>query len=298
MAKLCDSAGTLPRPLSRRELLSRTARVVSGLSLGTATMPSRRPDASESLTPSTWSQITRYNNYYEFSSNKKVVWKLAEAFQPEPWTLSIGGEVKRPRVWDYDQLLSAFTQQDRVYRMRCVEGWSKVVPWQGFPLADLIKLVEPTSRAKFVKFTSVLRPAEMVGQRQPTLPWPYQEGLRIDEANHPLTLIATGLHGKQLPAQNGAPLRLVVPWKYGFKSAKAIVAIDFVEQQPVSSWQQASPSEYGFYANVNPEVSHPRWPQRREVPIGKLAKRRTLMFNGYAEQVASLYGGMDLSQMY
>ena len=172
------------------------------------------------------------------------------------------------------------------------------MPWQGFPLAELIKLVEPTSRAKFVRFTSVSRPSEMIGQRQPTLQWPYEEGLRIDEASHPLTLIATGLHGKPLPAQNGAPLRLVVPWKYGYKSAKAIVAIDFVEQQPVSSWQQASPSEYGFYANVNPEVKHPRWSQRREVPVGELAKRRTLMLNGYAEQVASLYSGMDLNQLF
>lgn len=241
-------------------------------------------------------QIGRYNNYYEFSSNKEVVWKLAEAFNPLPWTLSVEGEVERPRRWSHDELLTRFAQEDRVYRLRCVEGWAIVVPWRGFTLRQLLAEAGLTSRAKFVEFVTVLRPSEMVGQRLPTLRWPYVEALRIDEAMHPLTLMVTGAYGKPLPNANGAPLRLAVPWKYGFKSGKAITTIRLVEKQPVTTWMQAAPSEYGFYANVNPEVPHPRWSQRRELRIGEVAKRATMPFNGYGAQVAGLYAGMDLQR--
>ena len=253
---------------------------------------------AESDRPHTLEQISRYNNYYEFSTNKEVIWKLAEDFKPAPWSLAIEGEVEKPRVWSVEELLKRFAQEDRIYRMRCVEGWAMVIPWRGFSLAALLKEAIPTSRAKFVEFTSVLRPQEMIGQRLATLRWPYTEALRIDEAMHPLALVATGLYGQALPSQNGAPLRLAIPWKYGFKSIKAITRVRLVENQPTTSWMQAAASEYGFYANVNPEVSHPRWSQRREVRIGEVAKRATLPFNGYAEQVASLYSGMDLHRNF
>ena len=243
-------------------------------------------------------QIGRYNNYYEFSTNKEVVWKLAEEFKPLPWTLSIEGEVEKPRTWAFEDLLKRFAQEDRVYRLRCVEGWSMVIPWRGFALAALLREAQPTSRAKYVELVSVVRPQEMIGQRRTTFQWPYTEGLRIDEAMHPLSLMVTGLYGQPLPSQNGAPLRLAVPWKYGFKSAKAIVRIRLVETPPVTSWMHAASSEYGFFANVNPEVAHPRWSQRREVRIGEVAKRATLSFNGYADQVASLYAGMDLARNF
>ena len=260
-----------------------------GFSLAAAAEPER----ANSL-----EQISRYNNYYEFSVNKEVIWKLAEDFNPSPWSLAIEGEVEKPRTWALEDLLKRFPQEDRVYRLRCVEGWSMVVPWRGFPLAALLASCIPNSRAKFVEFVSVLRPQEMVGQRLATLPWPYTEGLRIDEAMHPLTLLATGLYGRPLPNQNGAPLRLAVPWKYGFKSIKAITRIRLVETPPASSWMRAASSEYGFYANVNPEVPHPRWSQKRELRIGETAKRATLIFNGYADQVASLYAGMDLTRHF
>ena len=243
-------------------------------------------------------QIGRYNNYYEFSTNKEVVWKLAEEFKPLPWTLSIEGEVEKPRTWAFEDLLKRFTQEDRIYRLRCVEGWSMVIPWRGFPLAALLKEAQPTSRAKYVEFVSVVRPQEMIGQRRTTFQWPYTEGLRIDEAMHPLSLMVTGLYGQSLLTQNGAPLRLAIPWKYGFKSAKAITRIRLVEAPPVTSWMHAAGSEYGFFANVNPGVAHPRWSQRREVRIGEVAKRATLLFNGYADQVASLYAGMDLDRNF
>ena len=247
---------------------------------------------------SSWDHITRHNNYYEFSTAKDVVWKLAEEFRPEPWTLTVEGAVQRPRTWGFDELLKAFAQEDRVYRLRCVEGWSIVVPWRGFALAPLLAATAPLSSAKYVEFISVLRPAEMIGQRRPVLAWPYREALRIDEAMHPLTLMATGLYGKPLPSQNGAPLRLAVPWKYGFKSAKAITHIRFAEQPPVTSWMAAAPSEYGFLANVNPEVAHPRWSQRREHRLGEMAKRDTSPFNGYAAEVAAMYAGMDLAKHF
>jgi len=248
--------------------------------------------------PNTLEQIGRYNNYYEFSTHKEVIWKLAEDFKPSPWTLTVEGEVGKPRTWAIEDLQKRFAQEDRTYRLRCVEGWSMVIPWRGFALAELLKEALPTSRAKFVEFVSVLRPQEMIGQRLATLRWPYTEGLRIDEAMHPLSLVVTGLYGQPLPNQNGAPLRLAIPWKYGFKSIKAITRVRLVEAQPVSSWMQAAASEYGFYANVNPDVPHPRWSQRREVRIGELAKQATLPFNGYADRVAALYTGMDLQRHF
>jgi methionine sulfoxide reductase catalytic subunit len=268
----------------------------AGAAVVAAAMAPPRAFANDGQAPNTLEQITRYNNYYEFSSTKEVVWKLAEQFQPRPWTLSIEGEVEKPRTWDFDELIRSFAQEDRIYRLRCVEAWSMVVPWRGFELAALLRQVQPTSRAKFVEFVSVLRPEEMIGQRQAALEWPYTEALRIDEAMHPLTLMVTGLYGRDLPAQNGAPLRLAVPWKYGYKSAKAITRVRLVEHPPTSSWMRAAPSEYGFYANVQPDVPHPRWSQRRELRIGELSKRATLPFNGYASEVASLYAGSDPRQ--
>jgi sulfoxide reductase catalytic subunit YedY len=272
----------------RRALMGAAGLVAAGLP-GRVFGGAGPPDKPNSL-----EQVSRYNNYYEFSTNKEAVWELAAAFKPVPWTLSIEGEVGRPKVWALEDLLSRHAQEDRIYRLRCVEGWSMVVPWRGMPLAALLKPCLPTSRARFVEFVSVFRPDEMVGQRRGRFPWPYTEGLRIDEAMHPLTLVVSGLYGKPLPNQNGAPLRLAVPWKYGFKSIKAITRIRLVESPPQTSWMQAAPSEYGFYANVNPEVPHPRWSQKREVRIGEMAKQPTLPFNGYAEQVAPLYAGMDL----
>jgi sulfoxide reductase catalytic subunit YedY len=242
--------------------------------------------------------IAGYNNYYEFSTDKEAVARLAKGFKPSPWTVTVGGLVNNPTTYGFEDLLTKFPQEERVYRLRCVEGWSMVIPWQGFPLARLLAEVEPTSRAKYVRFETVLRPEEMPGQKNRAYPWPYIEGLRLDEAMNDLALLVTGLYGQTLPAQNGAPLRLAVPWKYGFKSVKSIVKIDLVETQPTSLWMTMAPHEYGFYANVNPEVPHPRWSQATERRIGELRRRRTLPFNGYAEQVASLYAGMDLRKNY
>ena len=238
-----------------------------------------------------------YNNYYEFSTDKEAVRILAKALTLDPWKIRISGNVEQPLELDVDNIRK-LCEEERIYRFRCVEGWSMVVPWLGVPLSAVLKKAKPLSSAKFVKFSAIVNPKEMIGQRRPTLDWPYTEGLRMDEAMHPLTLLATGMYGNPLPAQNGAPLRLVVPWKYGFKSIKAIQKIELLESQPTSSWQSIAPSEYGFYANVNPKVAHPRWSQSREVPLGQSKKQRTLMFNGYAEQVASLYSGMDLSTFY
>jgi sulfoxide reductase catalytic subunit YedY len=286
----------LPRPSeitpesvwqARRDMLG------AGLGLAAALALPARARAAEPV--NSLEQVGRHNNYYEFSTAKDVVWKLAEEFRTRPWTVSIEGAVERPRTWGIDDLLAHFAQEDRVYRLRCVEGWAMVVPWRGWPLAALLAAARPTSQARYVEFTSVHRPSEMIGQRQSVLEWPYREALRIDEAMHPLTLLVSGAYGRELPAQNGAPLRLAVPWKYGFKSIKAITRIRLVERPPVTSWSQASPSEYGFYANVNPEVAHPRWSQRRELRLGDLAKRATQPFNGYSAEVAALYAGMDLS---
>lgn len=242
--------------------------------------------------------ITTYNNYYEFSTGKTEPARLAGNLTLSPWQVEVSGLVNRPRTYGADELLTAFTQEERVYRLRCVEGWSMVIPWTGFELGELIRQAEPTGSARYVRFVTLLRPEEMPGQRSAMFPWPYTEGLRLDEALHPLTLIATGLYGKPIPAQNGAPLRLVVPWKYGFKSIKGIVKIELVEEQPETFWNRIAPEEYGFYSNVNPDRPHPRWSQATERRIGEKGRRDTLMFNGYAEQVASLYTGMDLQKEY
>ena len=246
----------------------------------------------------TYDDITNYNNYYEFSTDKTAVAPLSQNFPTHPWTVEIGGLVHNPKTYTIEELLSRFPQQDRIYRLRCVEAWSMVIPWQGFPLANLLKEVEPTSAAKYVRFLSVLDPKDMPGQEQPFYPWPYQEGLRLDEAMNDLAILATGLYGDPLPKQDGAPIRLVVPWKYGFKSIKAIVKIDLVTDQPATLWSSVASNEYGFYANVNPNVPHPRWSQASERRIGELSRRPTLMFNGYGDQVAYLYQGMDLKANY
>ena len=264
-------------------------------------------DTSEKVTP--YEAITAYNNYYEFGSDKSDPAKNATNFKSRPWTVSVEGLVKKPATYDLDDLIKGLTLEDRIYRMRCVEAWSMVIPWRGFPLAELIKRLEPLPSARFVEFRTIVAKDQMPGQRNRFLGgglnWPYVEGLRMDEATHPLTLIATGIYGKSLPNQNGAPWRLVVPWKYGFKGIKAIVSIRFVEKQPISSWMEQWPAAYGFYANVNPSVDHPRWSQSREQRLGESrnifsggAARRTLMFNGYADQVAQMYAGMDLRKNY
>jgi len=248
--------------------------------------------------PNSYEEITTYNNYYEFGTDKEDPSQNSGGFKAKPWTVRVEGLVKKPGDYALDDLLKPQKLEDRVYRLRCVEAWSMVIPWQGVPLADLIKRFEPSPSARFVAFTTVFRPDEMPGQRRPVLEWPYVEGLRMDEAMHPLTLMATGLYGKSLPNQNGAPIRLIVPWKYGFKGIKSIVRIAFVEKQPPTTWNIAAPDEYGFYANVNPEVDHPRWSQATERRIGQFRRIRTLMFNGYADQVASLYSAMDLRKNY
>ena len=285
----------------RRSFLRTTAAALVGTALPSTLVADEQckiqlPKPLGPLTP--YDSAAYYNNYYEFSTNKRVVFQLAKELTLRPWTLTIEGEVENPMTIDIEKLLTRFTIEERIYRLRCVEGWAMVVPWNGIPLCQLLKQAAPTSRAKYVEFVSLHRSAEMIGQRQGSLPWPYREGLRIDEAMHPLTLMVTGMYGKDLPPQNGAPLRLAVPWKYGFKSAKAITHIRLVEKQPATSWNQATPSEYGFYANVNPTVAHPRWSQQRENLIGQLRKQPTKMFNGYAEQVAHLYNGMDLKKLF
>ena len=255
----------------------------------------------EDLKLTEYRYITTYNNYYEFGTGKSDPVERSQEFKTKPWNVIIDGEVENPISLSMEEIITMFPSEERIYKLRCVEGWSMIVPWLGFPLNKLLKKVSPTSKGKFVKFTSVLDPEQMIGQKFPILDWPYKEGLRIDEAMHDLTILVTGLYGKQLPNQNGAPLRLIVPWKYGFKSAKAIVNIKLVEKMPVSSWMKASPREYGFYSNVNPNVDHPRWSQATERVIGEgiISPRiPTTMFNGYEDEVANLYSGMDLKKNY
>ncbi|CAD6874630.1 protein-methionine-sulfoxide reductase catalytic subunit MsrP [Methylomonas fluvii] len=252
--------------------------------------------AADELTPRR--DVTQYNNFYEFGTSKDQPAINAGTLQTRPWTITVEGEVKKAQVFDIDKLLKMAALEERVYRLRCVEAWSMVVPWVGYSLAELLKRVEPTGNAKFVEFVSLHDPAQMPGQKAAVLDWPYREGLRMDEAMHPLTLLTFGLYGEVLPKQNGAPVRIVTPWKYGFKSAKSIVKIRLVEQQPLTSWMKAGPGEYGFYANVNPEVDHPRWSQAKERRIGEFLKRKTLMFNGYTDEVAALYAGMDLQRNF
>ncbi|MDP3420387.1 MAG: protein-methionine-sulfoxide reductase catalytic subunit MsrP [Thiobacillus sp.] len=251
---------------------------------------------TEASTP--YKDVTTYNNFYEFGTGKSDPARQAGSLKTRPWTVAVEGAVKKPGVYDIDALLKLAPLEERIYRMRCVEGWSMVIPWVGYPLNELIRRAEPTGNAKYVEFVTLNDPRQMPGLRSRVLDWPYTEGLRLDEAMHPLTLLAVGLYGEVLPNQNGAPIRLVVPWKYGFKSAKSIVKIRFVEKQPVSSWTAAAPAEYGFYSNVNPQVDHPRWSQAKERRIGEFRKRDTLMFNGYGDQVASLYRGMDLKKLF
>jgi methionine sulfoxide reductase catalytic subunit len=262
-----------------------------------------RRDDEEILTqgddkPTRYEDATTYNNFYEFGMDKDEPAVNAQDFKTKPWTVRVEGLVKKPASYALDDLLKPHKLEERVYRHRCVEGWSMVIPWLGFPMSDLIKRVEPLPSAKYIELTTLYDPQQMPGQRRATLDWPYVEGLRMDEAMHPLAIFVVGMYGKTLPNQNGAPLRHVVPWKYGFKGAKSIAKIRFTETQPKTAWNIAAPSEYGFFANVNPQVDHPRWTQAKERRIGEFQRRATLMFNGYADQVASLYGGMDLRKFY
>ena len=245
----------------------------------------------------TFDAITNYCNYYEFTTRKEGVAELAQDFRTSPWTVQVGGLVNKPRIFDVDDLLK-LTQEERVYRLRCVEAWSMVIPWVGFPISRLLAEVEPTSQAKYVRFETLYDPEQMPGQSSKFYDWPYAEGLRMDEAMHDLAILATGIYGKPLLPQNGAPLRLVVPWKYGFKSIKSIVKIDLVDEMPVSLWMAASPREYGFYANVNPEVDHPRWSQATERRIGETSRIKTMLFNGYAEEVAHLYPDLESREWF
>lgn len=293
-----------------RVFLNRRSVMIKGLSFLAFSGANSSSWASEGYVKSQWSSnakpnsyedITTYNNFYEFGTDKSDPSKYAHNLKTRPWVVEIGGLVSKPGMYDFDQIIKNIALEERIYSFRCVEGWSMVIPWLGFSLSEVLKKVEPLSAAKYVAFETLVRPEEMFGQRYNILDWPYREGLTISEAMHPLTMLSTGLYGKELPNQNGAPLRLVVPWKYGFKSIKSIVKISFTETQPQTSWNMQSPREYGFYSNVNPDVDHPRWSQATERPIGKgiFAKRKkTLKFNGYGDEVASLYSGMDLSKFY
>ncbi len=258
----------------------------------------RRADMAGGEKPTPWKAVTTYNNFYELGTDKSDPAARAGSLRTRPWSLAVEGEVKRPRVIDVEEILRMAPLEERIYRHRCVEAWSMVVPWVGFPLAELLKRVEPTSRARYVVFETLVDPAQLPGQRSRVLDWPYTEGLRIDEAVHPLTMLVVGLYGRVLPGQNGAPLRVVIPWKYGFKGAKSIVRMKLVEEQPRTSWALMAPREYGFYGNVNPAVDHPRWSQAKERRIGDFLRRDTLPFNGYASEVAGLYAGLDPRKLY
>ena len=286
---------------SRRQFIKGAAALVGSAAVlaacGSETSEtSNLPAGVDVQTP--YESIINYNNFYEFTTNKEAVADASKNFTTNPWTVEVGGLINKPQTFAIEDLLKQFTQEERVYRLRCVEGWSMVIPWTGFSLAGLLKQVEPTSAAKYVRFETVMRPEEMPGQSSSYYTWPYVEGLRLDEAMHDLTLMATGVYGKPILPQNGAPLRLAVPWKYGFKSIKSIVKIELVAEQPTSLWMNAAPDEYGFYANVNPDVPHPRWSQATERRIGEAGRRRTLAFNGYADEVAALYKDLDLKANY
>jgi len=278
--------------LNRRQFMAGSAGLLLPVA-SIAALPASKSPYSASDKPNSRQEITSYNNFYEFGTSKDEPALYAGRLKTRPWSVAVGGEAAKPRSFSIEELLK-FPLEERIYRLRCVEGWSMVIPWVGFPLASLLKQVDPTSRAKYVAFETALRPGEMPGVARRVLDWPYREGLRIDEAMHPLTILAVGLYGELLPGQNGAPVRLVVPWKYGFKSIKSISRITLLEKQPPTSWNMAAPNEYGFYSNVNPAVDHPRWSQASERRIGEFLKRKTLPFNGYADQVAGLYRGMDL----
>jgi methionine sulfoxide reductase catalytic subunit len=282
---------------SRREFLGAAA----GVALSHPALAQLRlssPDLQYPDTPTPYDDITHYNNFYEFGTDKDDPAENAHTLRPRPWTVVVDGEVKKPQRFAIDDLIRKYPSEERVYRHRCVEAWSMVIPWFGFPLARFLKDIEPTSNARFVAFTTLHDPVQMPGQRSGVLAWPYVEGLRLDEAMHPLTILVTGIYGKPLLGQNGAPLRLAVPWKYGFKSIKSIVRIRLTREQPPTTWNISAPNEYGFYSNVNPDVDHPRWSQARERRIGEFLRRPTLMFNGYGDQVAALYAGMDLRRNF
>ncbi len=317
--KACDirSSEITPREVwqRRRDFIKATAAGVgllaSGASLAVPGAPvpvrgERIPDLSKSRfstdeRPTDYEDVVSYNNFVELGQGKQAPARNAHLLQTRPWTVKVDGECESPGEIGIEDILTGFTQEERIYRLRCVEAWAMVVPWVGFPLGDLLARYRPTSRAKYVAFETLYAPDELPGQRVPVYEWPYREGLRIDEAMHPLTILSTGLYGEVLPGQNGAPLRLVVPWKYGFKSIKSIVRISFVAKQPATTWNRLQPDEYGFYANVNPQVTHPRWSQKNHRMIGEgwfSRKRETRMFNGYADQVAQLYAGMDLHRNY
>ena len=298
--------------LSRREFMKAAGLVAGGLALAACAprvtgTPQPTPLAAAEISQqndelgdpvNSYQDITHYNNYYEFTTDKQGVAVEAARFKTSPWDVNVYGLVKNPRTYSVDDLVQKFQPEERIYRLRCVEAWSMVIPWVGFPLSKLLNEIEPTSDAKYVRFETIIKPDEMPGQKDPLYPWPYQEGLRMDEAMNDLAILATGMYGGELPAQNGGGIRLVVPWKYGFKSIKAVIKIELVNEQPATMWSTIAPNEYGFYANVNPNVDHPRWSQATERRIGELKRIPTLMFNGYGDQVASLYNGMDLRENY
>ncbi len=287
---------------NRREFVKNLGLAAGSMFLGQNLITSANADSEkEKLKLTEYRYVTTYNNYYEFGTGKSDPVEKSQKFKTKPWDVIIDGEVEKPLTLSMEEIKTMFPSEERIYKLRCVEGWSMIIPWLGFPLNKILKKVSPTSKARYVKFTSVFDPEQMIGQRFPILDWPYKEGLRIDEAMHDLTILVTGLYGKKLPNQNGSPLRLMVPWKYGFKSSKAIVNIKLVEKMPISSWMKASPREYGFYSNVNPGVDHPRWSQASERVIGEgiISPRiPTTMFNGYGDEVANLYTGMDLKKYF
>jgi methionine sulfoxide reductase catalytic subunit len=294
--------------LSRRDFMKTASLLVGSVALAACTVTpgkdafsgtnigTKIPPAEDVL--NSFSDITNYNNYYEFTTDKQGVASLATNFKTLPWDVEVSGMVNKPGKFSVDNLIKIYSPEERIYRLRCVEAWSMVIPWMGFPLAKLLADVEPTSNARYVRFETIYKPEDMPGQKQSTYPWPYQEGLRLDEAMNDLTLLATGLYGGELPAQSGGGIRLVVPWKYGFKSIKAIIKIELTDKQPLTMWSTIAPNEYGFYANVNPQVDHPRWSQGSERRIGEFSRRDTLMYNGYADQVSYLYDGMDLKKNF
>ncbi len=289
--------------LNRRQFINSAALTGSGLLLGAGCSDAKLPDSSPEaeLVPNPLEDIMTYNNFYEFGLDKGDPAKYSGSFQPQPWSVTIDGEAEITGTFGYEDIIGTHTIEERIYRLRCVEAWSMIVPWNGQSKGELLKRFKPTSKARYVAFETIVRPSEMPGQRAGVLDFPYVEGLTIEEAMHPLTILATGVYGIDLPNQNGAPLRLIVPWKYGFKSIKSIVRISFTEKQPPTTWSKTAPSEYGFYANVNPEVDHPRWSQAKERRIGAglfAEKQKTLMFNGYSEQVAGLYAGLDLTRNF
>ena len=309
-----DPAEITPKEvyLSRRNFIRSTGLIAGSMVLAACVpaMPSDSSKPTAGPTPTIgltdelgnpvtpYDQVTSYNNYYEFTTDKENVKPLAKDFQTSPWEVEVFGMVNKPKAYNFDELIKTFKPEDRIYRMRCVEAWSMVIPWVGFPISRLLEEVAPTSDAKFVRFETIMRPDEMPGLSDKNYPWPYQEGLRLDEAMNDLAIFATGLYGGELPAQNGGGIRVVVPWKYGFKSSKAIIKIELVSERPDTMWNTLAPNEYGFYANVNPNVNHPRWFQNTERRIGETGRRKTLMYNGYEDQVAYLYDGMDLTVSY